>query len=79
MKQAKPKPPRKVAQAQPPTPPPARVAKPARAVPTPAVAAPQVEPAGASDPIWPLVVAGGLLFAVAVSLAGYVAARRSSG
>ena len=72
------KPPRKVAQAQPPTPASGPTVKPPRAAPASEIADLPAEPMGSSDPVWPLVVAGGLLFAVAVSLAGYVAARRSS-
>ena len=71
-------PPRKVAQAQP-RKPDRPVVKQPRVAPTQDVAAPQTEPSGPSLPTWPVVVAGGLLFAVAVSLAGYAAARRSSG
>lgn len=46
---------------------------------TEAAAAPATPavPAGASRPVWPIVVAGALLFLVCVSLAGWFAARRS--
>lgn len=79
VKPAKPKPPRKVAQAQPPRPSPGAAVKPAQPAPTPAVAAPFVEAAESSDSVWPWAIAGGLLFVVVVGLAGYAAARRSSG
>ena len=76
---ARTEPPRKVVKADPATERPETAGKRPRATPQTDVAAPPSPPAGPSRPAWPLIVAGGLLFAVAVSLAGYAAARRSSG
>ena len=43
------------------------------------VAAPDVPPTPGSRPMWPVIVAGALLFLVTVSLGGYFAAKHSGG
>jgi hypothetical protein len=68
-----------VVQAEPSPAVPGAVVQPPTAAPGAGVAAPPGDPAGTSAPAWPLIIAGGLLFAVAVSLGGYFAARRASG
>ena len=52
-----------------------------RAVAAPAPGTPGTPgaPAGASRPVWPFAVAGALVFVISVGLAGWFAARRSSG